>query len=484
MDNQKIYLPADIWCNPLVLENYPVGILAPGRVGIRPKAAADFSGPQRDFREMGDPEVLYDNGKWYMFPSVGEAYVSEDFVNWQYHKIQFAGNEKLGYAPTIAKCRGQYLLSSSWPYAGKTEILAASAPLGPYHSLGEPVDGDGKPLVPEWIDPMLFCDDDGRLYAYWHFGGAGEGVFGIELEPDNPVQGIGKPVKLLNFTPENIFERFGDFNEHSDFAWIEGESMFKHNGEYYLQYSGCGTQFRAYVIGVARSKSPLGPFTVQKTPVAREKYGRVCGTGHGGWTTGPDGSVWQFYTVLNRRIHMFERRIGMDRVQFDADGNAHVPITAVPQSVSGGELGLLPVSVLKKSLASTSEGCCYPGFAFDDCTHTWWMPEASDQHPWIEVNLLQEFNIYAFQVIWAEEGLDLRRNILPEPAKYKVEFFSGGKEKELVGEWDFNDNDRDLLIDFHMGDMVTAQYVRLSFLPSANPELRRGVNNFTVFGKR
>ena len=80
MKNTAVPLPADTWCNPLTLENYPIGFLAPSRRGITPKSAPDFSGPARDFREMADPEVLYDNGKWYMFPSVGEVYVSEDLA--------------------------------------------------------------------------------------------------------------------------------------------------------------------------------------------------------------------------------------------------------------------------------------------------------------------------------------------------------------------------------------------------------------------
>ena len=484
MKKSEKSLPLDCWCNPLDLENYPIGFLSPGRKKLSPQDFMNYSGPPRDFREMADPEVLYDNGKWYMFPSVGEVYVSGDLAHWQYHKIEFANGEKLGYAPTITRCKGRYLLSSSWPFAGKAEILAADSPLGPYHSLGTPVDEDNIPLGPEWLDPMLFTDEDDRLYAYWYYSGSGDSVYGIELDSDNPVQGIGKPVRVLDFSPEIVFERYGDFNEHSDMTWLEGESMFKYNNEYYLQYSVGGTQFRSYAVGVARSQSPLGPFVKQTTPVAREKHGRVCGTGHGCWCQGPDNTVWQFYTVLNRRIHMFERRLGMDKVEFDQAGNAHVKITAVPQSVSGGDLGLLPVSVCKKAWASSSYGCCYPGFAVDDCTHTWWMPEPDDQAPWLEINLQQEFCISAFQVIWAEEGVDLKNNILPEAAKYKLEFFRGDKEKTPVAVWDYTQNNKDLLIDFRTHDTVQAQYVKLSFMPSENPALHRGVNNFTLFGSR
>ena len=111
------------------------------------------------------------------------------------------------------------------------------------------------------------------------------------------------------------------------------------------------------------------------------------------------------------------------------------------------------------------------------------MPDAADKTPWLEVNLQQEFDISAFQVIWAEEGVDLKNNILPEPAKYKLEFFSG-EEKKTVAVWDYSSNDKDLLIDFRSNATVRAQYVRLSFKPDKNPALYRGVNNLTLFGRR
>lgn len=101
----------DIWCNPLALENYPFGLLAPGRCQGRQGAASSFIGPVRDFRELADPEVLFDHGKWYMFPSAGDAYVSSDLAHWEYRKILFAGDEKLGYAPSITKCAGASIIS-------------------------------------------------------------------------------------------------------------------------------------------------------------------------------------------------------------------------------------------------------------------------------------------------------------------------------------------------------------------------------------
>ncbi len=61
MDLPEYRLPKDLWCNPLPLEHYPCAMLAPGRYGSA-SFADGFIGPVRDFREMSDPEVLYDDG--------------------------------------------------------------------------------------------------------------------------------------------------------------------------------------------------------------------------------------------------------------------------------------------------------------------------------------------------------------------------------------------------------------------------------------
>ena len=111
------------------------------------------------------------------------------------------------------------------------------------------------------------------------------------------------------------------------------------------------------------------------------------------------------------------------------------------------------------------------------------MPAEQDNAPWLEVDLCQGFTISAFQVIWAEEGLDYRNGVTPEPAIFKVEFLDNDRETVLATA-DYTDNTRDLLVDFRQIEPVRSRYVRLSFVPASNPLLHRGVNNFTLFGKR
>lgn len=470
-----------------MLENDPLFFFAPSRQEERKEDNKwGFLGEVRDFREMADPEVLYDNGKWYLFASCSQyMYVSTDLAHWECVPLSFEKDEKLGYAPTITRCGNHYLLSSSFPFAGnKSEILLSAAPEGPYRSLGCPVDGDGEPL-PCWLDPMLFTDEVGRLYAYWGFAGSGPGVFGIELEASDPVQGIGKARKLFDFEPGRRFEHSGESPEMEKNAYVEGASMFKHNGEYYLQYCAGGTQYRSYCVGVYRGKTPLGPFTAQPFPAAEQKNGRICGTGHGSWCRGPDGRVWQFYTCLIRRVHLFERRIGMDPVQFDPTGNAYVEISQTPRLIGEGAPEIMALSVNKNTVSSGCEGTCYAHFAVDDCTHTWWMPEKEDPSPFLEVDLGEIFRIHSCMIQWAEEPGDQGSGLaalIPEPARYKVEFFAE-KGKEVLYTLSRMENHRDLLTDFQQLDSpCAARYVRLQFCPVENGSFRRGVNLFTVFG--
>lgn len=477
----------DIWCNPLMLENYPAGFFAPSRQEERKEDNKwGFLGDVRDFREMADPEVLYDKGKWYLFVSCSQyMYVSTDLAHWECVPLSFEKDEKLGYAPTITRCGNHYLLSSSFPFAGnKSEILLSAAPEGPYRSLGCPVDGDGEPLCC-WLDPMLFTDEDGRLYAYWGFAGAGPGVFGIELDCSNPVRGIGKARKLFDFEPGRRFEHSGESHEMEKNAYVEGASMFKHNGEYYLQYCAGGTQYRSYCVGIYRGKTPLGPFTAQENPAAQKNHGRVCGTGHGCWCKGPEGKVFQFYTALVRHIHIYERRIGMDEVLFDAEGNASVLITDTPRSLTQGDLFLKALSVNKPCITSSECRFCPGSYALDDCTHTAWMPLPEDKKPFLEVDLLEEFFIHSVQIQWAEENLNFRAGICSESVKYKVEFFAE-KDHTFVTEVDRSCNEKDLLIDLcELPVLCRARFVKITVLSSGDPgkTVHLGINSFTVFGK-
>ena len=151
--------------------------------------------------------------------------------------------------------------------------------------------------LPAQTDPMLFSDE-GRLFYYWGCTPA-EGIFGVELDADNPTRVIGTPVKVIAFEPDKFpWQRLGDWNEQPARGWVEGAWMFKRNGTYYLTYAAAGTENRTYAMGCAVGKSPLGPFVPQKNnPILRSTTGLITGTAHGCVVGGPRDSLWAFYTV-------------------------------------------------------------------------------------------------------------------------------------------------------------------------------------------
>lgn len=68
--------------------------------------------------------------------------------------------------------------------------------------------------------------------------------------------------------------------------------MVEHAGSFYLFYSGNGYASPSYGVGVAKSSSPLGPFTKKGAAILSSK-GDWAGPGHGSVLVGPSGD-WVF----------------------------------------------------------------------------------------------------------------------------------------------------------------------------------------------
>ena len=172
-------------------------------------------------------------------------------------------------------------------------------------------------------DCMMFVDDDERVYMYY----SADGVYGVELDQNDLRKFKSVPTHFFRFEPSHIWERSGDRNERSKLSWIEAPWMTKHNGTYYLQYSGPGTQWKTYAVGYYTSSSPLGPFTYYPgSPILVHNKCLINGVGHHSVIDAPDGTLWAFFNILYKNLPggLEERRIGMDPVEFDEDGNMNI----------------------------------------------------------------------------------------------------------------------------------------------------------------
>ena len=460
------------YCNPLPLPDYPRGY------GSMDKAHGDKwpHKVRRDFRETADPTVVYHENKWYLYPSCGMAYVSDDFVTWTRHPVA-----DVGYAPTVLYYRKKFYLT-----ACGAPLFEADGPLGPFREIGPFTAPDGKPVAP-WNDPMLFEDDDGSVYVYWGIGSPG--IFGARLDPERPNLMVTAPKVLFSYNPLHEWERYGDFNEDKNQSYVEGPWMFKNGKTYYLTYAAPGTEFRSYGMGCYVSKKPLGPFQYQKlNPILRDPDGLVHGPGHGCVVRGPGNTIWAFYTCLVRNHYLFERRIGMDPAGIDSKGNLFVlGASDIPQwqpgimkdPWKGNDTGLLPVTVNRPVLASTEKYGREAAYAVDNNIRTWWEPEDSDKSPWMEIDLQGKFEVSACRLLWQEPGLDYDKGFVPAPFRYRIEIFGDGSQWSTVV--DRTASEEDLLIDYRTFEAVSARKVRLS-VTGWPMGVGVGVLEFTVFG--
>jgi beta-xylosidase len=110
----------------------------------------------------------------------------------------------------------------------------------------------------------------------------------------------------------------------NDRSWegdlIEGPWVVQHGRFYYLLYSGNAFWTEHYAVGVARSRSPLGPFTkMDQTLLRRDE--NWLGPGHGSVVRAHDGHDYFIYHAWQRgRVGgRNPRMLLMDRVHWEND---------------------------------------------------------------------------------------------------------------------------------------------------------------------
>jgi hypothetical protein len=430
-------------------------------------------------RSLADPTVFSHREKYYLYATGGQAWVSEDLVHWEYHEVSLPVRV---VAPTVVEYKGNFYMSGNGG-----GMLHSAAPLGPWEQTGEILGLDGKVIT--WADPMFFVDDDGIFYCY-HQSGSGVGTDGIyvtRLDPKaNFTRVLGPSVKCFSFRSEHVWERFGDSNEFPELGWIEAAWMTKHAGRYYLQYSGCGTEWKNYAVGVYSSASPTGPFVYQESsPILKEQGALLNGTGHHAIITGPQGQLWMLYHVLFHNANKWDRRLALDAVGFDAEGRMFVNgPSELPQRLpgqhaspsQGNDAGLSLLSMNKEITASSAAPGRSPEYAVDNHIRTWW--QAGQAGPqWLEVDLGRDFNVEASRIVFSLASAEKGQALF----EYSLELSSDQKAyktvlKRKAGEGVNSDIRYDEL------SPAMGRWVRLNF--ESRPENRPvGIIEFSIFGK-
>jgi xylan 1,4-beta-xylosidase len=303
-----------------------------------------------------DPQITKVGSEWYMtatsapfFEKYGQSpgvkiWRSKDLMHWAFVTLAVTPSPQHWYkqrfwAPELFPYKGKWYLTFNCPLTtikGPQSVGLAMADriTGPYRVLT--VD---KPLA-QGNDATLFEDDNGKVYLFV------AGLAGIEVDLERAT---------------TLGSRFAVFSAGHNGEWdgtaeggpkvsVEGPSVFKHDGIYYLLYAWWG---RGYEEGYATARQVKGPWTkfagnpiygAQDEPWAKlykhaytqnpaVPYRQV---GHGSPFIGPDGRMWfgchGYLKGEGQLPHLI-----ITPVTFDATGTMHLTLTWTPQQVAVGK---------------------------------------------------------------------------------------------------------------------------------------------------
>ncbi len=165
--------------------------------------------------------------------------------------------------------------------------------------------------------------------------------------------------------------------------------MTKHNGKYYLQWGGPGTEFSHYGDGVAVGNNPLGPFEHVSLPFSMKAGGFIRGAGHGATFQDNGGNYWHTSTMVINVKNNFERRIGIWPAGFDKDDvmYCNTAFGDYPYYIPDGKAdhlrsrftGWMLLNYNKPVQVSSSLGTYYANNLVDEDIKTYWSAKTADK---------------------------------------------------------------------------------------------------------
>jgi len=459
------------------------------------------------YRSGADPAVVEFRGEYYMFVTRSFGYWhSTDLINWDFIKPEqwfFEGCN----APTAFNYEDSILYFAGDP-AGYGSILYSDIPKS----------GKWTPvasITSNIQDSELFIDDDGKTYLYW--GSSNVHPIRVkELNKNDRMLETGVKKDLINLVEEEHgWERFGENNFHPTLkeGYMEGASMTKHNGKYYLQYAAPGTQFNVYGDGVYIGESPLGPFSYMKNnPMSFKPGGFTNGAGHGITVKQTRGQYWHFATMALASNSHWERRLCMFPVYFDKEGLMHsdthygdYPRFGPNHPTEAGQhCGWMLLSYKGKTTVSSSlmqikkststddeyditempleesdDGEIISEVLTDESPKSFWVADANDERQWVKIEMQNPGKIYAFQLNFHDHESRIYTRTEGLRHRFMIEISTDGNNWQTVVDRrnSFKDTPNAYII---LNQPVNAKFVRYKNIevPGAN----LAMSEIRVFG--
>jgi hypothetical protein len=237
---------------------------------------------------LADPTIVCFDGTYYMYGTEGRpqkgfpVLQSKNLKQWEIpegikngHALTM-GESVFGtkgfWAPQVLKRNNKYYMI----YTADENIAVAESksPVGPFtQKIVRPIEEGARQ-----IDPYLFFDDDGKAYLYHVRLNKGNTIWVAEF--NNDFSSIKEETLKQCITATEPWEDTKTFKSPQI---IEGPTVVKRDGFYYLFYSANDFQSKDYAVGYAVSKSPSGPWEkpANNPIISRQNIMNEDGTGHG-----------------------------------------------------------------------------------------------------------------------------------------------------------------------------------------------------------
>ncbi|HEV7890666.1 MAG TPA: family 43 glycosylhydrolase [Pyrinomonadaceae bacterium] len=262
---------------------------------------------------------------------------SRDLVNWEVVGAVFQRRPEWAvgsfWAPEISQDRGRFFVYYVARKKGGSlcaAVASASKPQGPYRDHG--------PLVCQEvgsIDPFPVTDEQGRRYLLWKEDGN-------SVSKPTPIwaQQLSDDGTRLVGERKELFHNDQPWEKHPTLPYgdlVEGPTVVRRNGWFYLFYSGnfcCGREC-SYAVGVARSRKLLGPWEkYTKNPIMEGNGDWRC-PGHGTVVEDERGRTWFMYHAYQPKDFVYVGRQAMlDEVIWGGDGWPSINEGRGPSSVA------------------------------------------------------------------------------------------------------------------------------------------------------
>lgn len=438
-------------------------------------------------RATADPVIVNYKGDFYLFSTNQWGYWwSSDMLKWNFVSKKFLRPWNGGVYDELcapaAGIVGDTMIVFGSTYTSKFTLWMSTNPKG----------NEWKPLVDSFDiggwDPAFFTDDDGRLYMY---NGSSNvyPLYGVELNRKT-FQPIGTRKEMYMLQGWRYgWQRFGELMDNTFLdAFIEGATMTKHHGKYYLQYGAPGTEFSGYADGVVVGDNPLGGFTPQSDPLSAKMGGFSRGAGHGSTFLDNKNNYWHVSTSIVCVKNTFERRIGIWPAGFDKDdvmwcntsfGDYPQYLPGKSDKEHGAFAGWYLLNYKKPVTVSSTLGSYYANNAVDESIKTYWSALSADKGEWIQTDLGNVSTVNAIQINYADQDAEFLGKQTSTYHQYKIYSSADGKKWDMLV--DKSNNNTDVPHDYvELAKPVQARFIRMENIHM--PTGKFAVSGLRVFG--